>query len=153
MAKNIRNFCGKPIIAYSIECALESSLFDRVIVSTDDEEIASVAIKYGAEVPFFRPTELSDDHTGTNAVVRHAIQWYLSNNESISVACCIYATAPLLQVRFLKEGYEKLTTTDKSFVFSIVNFPFELVSTIATLVLAALSSVSNVPYASETSQP
>ena len=92
--KNIRDFCGNPIIAYSIKKALESKLFDRVIVSTDDQKIASVAKEYGAEVPFMRPENLSDDHTGTNAVVKHAIQWYQDQGQAISMACCIYATAP-----------------------------------------------------------
>ena len=102
--KNIKEFCGKPMIAYSIEAALESGLFDRVIVSTDDKEIADVAKEYGAEVPFIRPPELSDDFTPTIPVIAHAIE-ELEKEVSVELACCIYATAPFIQSRFLKEAY------------------------------------------------
>jgi N-acylneuraminate cytidylyltransferase len=77
--KNIREFCGKPMIVWSIEAALNSGCFDRVIVSTDDEEIAKVAKKYGAEVPFMRPADLSDGHTGTIPVMRHAVDWLIQH--------------------------------------------------------------------------
>ena len=77
--KNIKEFCGKPIIAWSIDAAIKTNLFDKVIVSTDDEEIADVSRLYGATVPFLRPSELSDDFTGTNAVVKHAIEWFKSH--------------------------------------------------------------------------
>ena len=96
--KNIRPFVGKPIIGYSIEAALQSQLFDRVIVSTDDAEIASVAKAYGAEVPFFRPAELADDFTGTNAVVKQCLEWLNTQKYPVDYACCIYATAPFVQV-------------------------------------------------------
>lgn len=124
--KNIRDFCGKPIIAYSIEAALGSGLFDRVIVSTDDEEIAAVARAFGAETPFIRPASLADDHTGTNAVVKHAIIWHQERNQSVDYACCIYATAPFIQVSYLKEGFEKLVAFGKSYVFSVTRFPFPI---------------------------
>ena len=124
--KNIRDFCGKPIIAYSIEQARNSEIFDHIIVSTDDEEIASVAREYGAETPFIRPKNISDDFTGTNAVVKHAIQWYQQQNQPVSLACCIYATAPFLQIQFLQEGYNKLINSDKSFAFSVTSFPFPI---------------------------
>ena len=124
--KNIREFCGKPIIAYSIEAALASDLFDRVIVSTDDDEIASVSREYGAETPFIRPAEIADDYTGTNAVVKHAIQWYQERSQSTSLACCIYATAPFIHVKYLREGHEKLINSDKSFAFSVTSFPFPI---------------------------
>jgi len=124
--KNIRDFCGKPILAYSIEAALASSCFDKVIVSTDDEEIASIAKKYGAEVPFLRPEELSDDYTGTNEVIKHAIEWYQNNNESISFVCCIYATAPFVESKYIKEGYEKIISSNKSFAFTVTSFPFPI---------------------------
>ena len=124
--KNIREFCGKPIIAYSIEAALASDFFDQVIVSTDDDEIASVARDFGAEIPFMRPAEIADDYTGTNAVVKHAIQWYQENSHSISLACCIYATAPFIRVEYLKEGHNKLTNSGKSFAFSVTSFPFPI---------------------------
>lgn len=104
--KNIRPFCGKPIIAYSIEAALESELFDEVIVSTDDEEIAKVAEQYGADIPFLRSAKLSDDFAGTMPVVQDAIQraekFY---GADVQYVCCIYATAPLIQLQSLQEGY------------------------------------------------
>jgi pseudaminic acid cytidylyltransferase len=124
--KNIREFCGKPIIAYSIEAALASGLFDQVIVSTDDDEIASVAREFGAATPFVRPAEISNDHTGTNAVVKHALQWYQEKVNSVSLACCIYATAPFVHHEYLKEGHDKLINSDKSFAFSVTSFPFPI---------------------------
>jgi len=122
--KNIRDFCGKPIIAYSIEAALASSCFDKVIVSTDEKEIAAIACEYGAEAPFIRPKELSDDYTGTNEVIKHAINWYQEKHEIISFACCIYATAPFVRAEYIVEGYEKLSSSNKSFAFSVTSFPF-----------------------------
>lgn len=124
--KNIRDFCGKPIIAYSIEQALNSELFDRVIVSTDDEEIALVARNYGADTPFIRPSDISGDFTGTNAVVKHAIEWFQQQEQAIEVACCIYATAPFVQTRYLQEGYEKLVESNSSFAFSVTSFAFPI---------------------------
>jgi len=120
--KNIRLFAGKPIIAYSIEAALGLDMFDRVIVSTDDEEIADVGRQYGADVPFVRPAELADDFTGTNAVVKHAIEWFVGNEQPVSIACCIYATAPFIQASHLEEGYRKLIASDKAYVFSIARY-------------------------------
>jgi len=124
--KNIRQFAGKPIIAYSIQAALECELFDKVIVSTDDEQIANIARQYGAETPFLRPTNLADDYTGTNAVVKHAISWFIERGEKVQYACCIYATAPFLQTRYLQEGFEKLNSSKKAFVFSVTTFPFPI---------------------------
>jgi len=124
--KNIRPFAGKPIIAYSIEAALASGLFDQVIVSTDDQEIAEVALRHGAGVPFLRPQELADEFSGTNAVVKHAIRWLEERGEAVSFACCIYATAPFLQAEFLKDGFQRLAASDKSFAFSVTSFPFPI---------------------------
>ncbi|MDB5764021.1 MAG: pseudaminic acid cytidylyltransferase [Herminiimonas sp.] len=124
--KNIRLFAGKPIIAYSIHAALQSGLFDKVIVSTDDEEIADIARQAGAEVPFIRPKQLADDFTGTNAVVKHAINWFMDQGESVTCACCLYATAPFVEAYYLREGYEKLCTSSKSFAFSVTSFPFPI---------------------------
>jgi N-acylneuraminate cytidylyltransferase len=122
--KNIRLFAGKPIISYSILAAIDSELFNRVIVSTDDEEIAEVAKSYGAEVPFIRPKSLSDDFTGTNAVVKHTIQWFLEQGKSVEYACCIYATAPFTDSQYLKDGFEKLVSSAKSYAFTVTSFPF-----------------------------
>ena len=123
--KNIKNFCGKPMIAYSIEAALASKLFDKVIVSTDDEEIVKIAKEYGAEVPFIRPTELSDDHTATIPVIAHAIK-ELQKEEPVSIACCIYATAPFIQERYLKEAYKALIKNQSDYAFSATSFAFPI---------------------------
>ncbi|RJP85535.1 MAG: pseudaminic acid cytidylyltransferase [Desulfobacteraceae bacterium] len=124
--KNIKLFLGKPIIAYSIEAAQKSGLFDRIIVSTDSEDIGKVAMKYGADIPFMRPVELADDYTGTNAVVKHALQRFADSGEKVDYACCIYATAPFLEPRYLMAGYEKLIQTSASFVFSVTSFEFPI---------------------------
>jgi len=122
--KNIRPFCGKPIIAYSIAAAKESALFDEIVVSTDDEEIASVARDCGATTPFVRPREIADDFTGTNAVVKHAIGWFAGQGSDVAHACCIYATAPLIQSRFIRDGYERLVGSDAAFAFSVTHYAF-----------------------------
>ncbi len=122
--KNIKSFLGKPMIAYSIETALASGLFDRVLVSTDDEEIASVAQAHGAETPFLRPKELADEHTGTNAVAGHALAWLRESGKEYAHACCIYATAPFMTVADLQEAHRLLQESGKSFVFPVTTFPF-----------------------------
>lgn len=124
--KNIKEFAGKPIIAWSVEAAKKTRLFDKVVVSTDDKEIANVASCCGAEVPFMRPEELADDFTGTNTVIKHAIQWYINQGISVDYACCIYATAPFLQPYYLKEGHDRLIASNKSFAFSVTSFPFPI---------------------------
>jgi len=124
--KNIKDFFGKPLIAYSIEVALESKLFDQVVVTTDDEEIAAIAKSYGASVPFIRPKELSDDFTGTVDVVEHAVEYLKSKGESFDFVCTIYATAPLLQKKYLIEGYEKLKNSDAINAFSATTMPFPI---------------------------
>ncbi|RXJ77272.1 pseudaminic acid cytidylyltransferase [Arcobacter sp. F155] len=124
--KNIKDFHGKPLIAYSIEVALRSKLFDKVIVSTDDEEIASIAKEYGAEVPFLRPEELSDDFTGTADVVNHAIGYLESKDEYYEYICTIYATAPFLQKKYIIEGYESLKNSDAINSFSSTSMPFPI---------------------------
>ncbi len=122
--KNIKLFHGKPLIAYSIETAKRSGLFDRIVVSTDDEEIAEIAKKYGAEIPFMRPKELSDDFTGTADVVKHAIEYLESQGEHYAFVCTIYATAPLLQMQYLIEGYNALKNSDAINAFSATSMPY-----------------------------
>ncbi|PQP33640.1 pseudaminic acid cytidylyltransferase, partial [Desulfobacteraceae bacterium SEEP-SAG9] len=95
--KNIRLFCGKPIIAYSIETAIRTKLFDRIIVSTDSNEIAEVASEYDAETPFLRPAELSDDYATTASVILHSLEWLGKNNVEVTHLCCIYGTAPMIR--------------------------------------------------------
>jgi len=124
--KNIKPFHGKPLIAYSIETALKSGLFDKVIVSTDDEEITEVAKVYGANIPFVRPKELSDDFSGTAAVIDHALSWLEEQGEVFSYVCTIYATAPLLQSQYLVEGFEKLRESDAVHSFSATSMPFPI---------------------------
>jgi N-acylneuraminate cytidylyltransferase len=124
--KNIRAFCGKPIIAYSIAAAQQTGLFDQVVVSTDDEEIAAVARSFGAATPFIRPKEIADDFTGTNAVVKHAITWFGERANDVAHACCIYATAPLVQAHFIEEGFTALTRSDATFAFSVTSYAFPI---------------------------
>jgi pseudaminic acid cytidylyltransferase len=106
--KNVKAFGGQPIIAYSIDAAVQSGLFARVVVSTDDDDIAEVALRHGAEVPFMRPPELADDFTGTHDVIAHAVRWLVDDGVDVHHACCIYATAPLLQVDDLVRGLDEL---------------------------------------------
>lgn len=131
--KNIRSFAGKPIIAYSIQAALQTGLFDRVMVSTDDAEIAGVARAWGAEVPFLRPATLADDHTGTAAVVKQAIQWHLDQGAPPDQVCCLYATAPFIQPDHLIRACQRLVESGKSFVFSVTSYPFPIQRALRTL--------------------
>ena len=121
--KNIRPFLGKPIIAYSIDAARDAGLFDRIVVSTDDTEIASVARELGAETPFIRPAEISDDKTGTAAVVKHALQIL---DSEIEAAYCIYATAPFVRASDIRDGWDALNGSAASFAFSVTSFPFPI---------------------------
>ncbi|HEX9706019.1 MAG TPA: pseudaminic acid cytidylyltransferase [Steroidobacteraceae bacterium] len=121
--KNIREFRGKPMIVHSIDCAFQSGLFDRVLVSTDDEEIREVALQSRAEVPFLRPAALSDDHTGTTAVVAHAIEWLQREGTVPAAVCCIYATAPFMRPEDLEAGLRILEAGQWKFVFSATEFP------------------------------
>jgi len=122
--KNIKEFHGKPIIAYSIEVAKESGCFDRIIVSTDDEEIAAVARAYGAEVPFIRPENVSDDFATTNAVLQHSInELKLVDNDNL---CCIYATAPFLESSAIKEGLDQLKNKNIQYSFTATEYSFPI---------------------------
>lgn len=122
--KNIRPLNGKPLIAYSIETALQSGLFERVIVSTDDEEIAKVAREFGAETPFLRPAELADHYTGTTPVMQHALRFLEQQNANIDMACLIYATCPLLTAEDLQEGLRNVP--NEGFCFSATTFDFPI---------------------------
>lgn len=122
--KNIRVFHGKPMIVWSIQAALESNVFDKVIVSTDDDEVASIAQAAGALVPFQRPRELSGDHAATMPVVAHAIGWWQENCGPLDFGCCVYATAPFLRPASLVESIRMLRTTDAEFVLSVGQFRY-----------------------------
>lgn len=124
--KNTKLFCGKPMIAWSIEAAIKSGCFDSVIVSTDDVEIGRIAKHYGAEMPFLRPAELSDDYTGTNEVVAHALRWFLERDIAFERVCCVYATAPFLRCDDLRRGLEILLAEDCDFAFSVTRYAFPI---------------------------
>lgn len=123
--KNIKPFAGLPIIAHSIKAAQEADLFDRIIVTTDDEEIADVARSFGAEIPFIRPKELSDDHTATIPVIAHAVQT-LQKHSVIDAVCCIYATAPFIRSQDITAAYNALITHNKQYAFPVTTFPFPI---------------------------
>jgi len=124
--KNIKDFLGKPIIAYAIQMAIESKLFDTVIVSTDDEEIKKVALACGAEVPFMRSAENANDFATTFDVLQEVLENYRKLGQLFDHACCIYPCAPLLEVASLKKAKELLTTKKFDCVFPIVPFSFPI---------------------------
>lgn len=124
--KNVKSFCGKPIIAWSIEAAIASGCFDKIIVSTDDQEIADVAEQWGAEVPFIRPNDLSDDYSGTLPVIRHAVQWLDDHKLTVDYACCIYATAPFVSADDIQQGYQLIQQADSSYAFSVTSYAFPI---------------------------
>jgi pseudaminic acid cytidylyltransferase len=121
--KNIKLFAGKPIIAYPIQTAKDTELFSRIIVSTDDQEIAEVAMSYGAEAPFLRPAELSDDYTPTAPVLVHALQWLADQGEPADYFCCVYPTTPFLRTEYIKKGFEVLRAENAVTAFSVTTFP------------------------------
>ena len=124
--KNIKDFFGQPMIAYSIKAALKSNFFDQVIVSTDDAEIAEVAKYFGASVPFVRPDELANDYTGTVPVVKHAIEWFDDQGQSPSEVCCLYATAPFVRAGTIKRAYEQMQSTQADYCFTVTSFAFPI---------------------------
>ncbi|SHF90300.1 N-acylneuraminate cytidylyltransferase [Salegentibacter echinorum] len=124
--KNIKNFLGKPIIAYSITAALESKLFDEVMVSTDDEEIAEVAKKYGAKVPFMRSQKNADDFATTVDVLLEVTQKYEASDQTFDNICCIYPTAPFTTSVKLKEAFHKLQQEDLDSVFPIMAYSYPI---------------------------
>jgi N-acylneuraminate cytidylyltransferase len=125
--KNIKDFLGKPIIAYSIKAALNSGLFDEVMVSTDDKEIAEIAIKYGVKVPFFRSEKASNDIATTFEVIHEVVLEYKNQfNKEFDLVCCIYPTAPLIQVQQLKNGLDLLLAKNFDSVFPMVAFGYPI---------------------------
>lgn len=124
--KNIKLFLGKPIIAYSIETALQSELFDEVMVSTDDQEIAKIAMQYGAKVPFMRSAANADDYAGTTDVLLEVIQSYNEHGISFAKACCIYPTAPLMTAQRLREAYALFEAQQYDTVFPVVRFSYPI---------------------------
>ena len=122
--KNIKPFLGKPIIAYSIEAALASGVFDEVMVSTDDKEIAEIAKSYGASVPFFRSEKTSDDYATTADVLEEVIEKYKEMGKNFEYLCCIYPTAPFLTAENLRTAMNTLTESDADTVLPVVKFSF-----------------------------
>ncbi|MCX2683193.1 pseudaminic acid cytidylyltransferase [Campylobacter sp. MIT 21-1685] len=123
--KNIIDFYGKPLIAYSIENALHSGIFDEVFVSSDDEEIQNVALAFGAKV-LPRAKELSDDYTPSSAVIKNAIEILAAKGKKYDNVCCLYATAPLLKTSFLQEAFKTFIANDSLFLFSATYFDFAI---------------------------
>jgi pseudaminic acid cytidylyltransferase len=120
--KNIKIFDGLPMIAYAIRVALDTNLFDQVIVSTDDDEIAEVAKLHGAIVPFVRPAELSDDQTVTVPVIGHATNWALAQGYAVEAACCIYPCVPFLTSEVLVDAYQLFVNKKAEYVYPVVAF-------------------------------
>lgn len=124
--KNVKPFAGLPIIAWAIQTAQKSQCFDRIIVSTDDQEIAATAIAYGAEVPFMRPAELSGDHVATTPVIAHAVEWQNQHGEKVSEVCSIYPTSPFLRAKDLMRGLQTLADTGASYAVSVTTFAYPI---------------------------
>ena len=125
--KNIRSFCGKPMIAWSIAAAHASGCFDQVLVSTDDEEIADVARVHGALVPFLRPAHLADDHADTKDVMAHVVGWIENQDMQCDALCCLYATAPFVQAEDLQRSLQLLNDSrPETVVFAATSFPFPI---------------------------
>ncbi len=124
--KNIKLFCGKPMLVRAVEAARDSECFDRIVVSTDDDEIAALARHCGADVPFRRPPELSDDHTATVPVIAHAIDTLHSQGVLPDLVCCVYATTPFLQGTDLKQGLESLKRSGADYAFSATRYEFPI---------------------------
>jgi pseudaminic acid cytidylyltransferase len=120
--KNIKDFLGRPVIAYSIEAALASGLFDEVMVSTDDDEIAEIAMRYGAQVPFRRSAASATDLAGTGEVLTEVLRAYAARQRVYTYACCIYPAAPLLSVASLRSAYALLSTAQVDNAFPVCRF-------------------------------
>ncbi len=122
--KNIREFCGKPILAYSVQAAVEAGIFDTVMVSTDDKEIAEIAKRYGAEVPFFRSAETANDYATTNDVLLEVLDEYGKRGEEFDMAVCIYPTAPFVTAQKLRAAVEQLSESDADTLIPVVRFSY-----------------------------
>lgn len=120
--KNVRDFCGRPMIEWPIAAALESSCFERVVVSTDNAQIAEVAIRAGAEVPFLRPAELADDNTSTRPVIAHAVETLGAKGP----ICCLYATAPFVVPEDLRRGLDRISQGGATYAFSVTRYAFPI---------------------------
>jgi len=124
--KNIKLFVGRPIISYSIKAAQNTNLFDKIIVSTDSQEIARVSKEFGAEVPFIRPANLADDYTGTDAVILHGLYWLINRGVKIEYICCIYPAAPLIQSEYIRIAYKLLKKNNAVSAFSVTTYAYPI---------------------------
>tara|TARA_B100000676_G_C17989875_1_gene794212 strand:+ start:618 stop:1319 length:702 start_codon:yes stop_codon:yes gene_type:complete len=123
--KNIRSFFGEPLISYAIKAAIDTKFFDRIVVTTDSDEIAMVARNFGAETPFMRPLELSDDFSPTIPVIKHAVQWLNDNGPHVEYCCSIYPN-PFISAKNIKEAYDLLLIKDATSVIPVTKFPFNI---------------------------
>ena len=124
--KNVKPFLGKPMLAYSIEAALATGLFDEVMVSTDDDEIAEIARQYGAKVPFMRSAETANDFATTDNVLREVLNKYKERGQQFDNFCCIYATAPMIQPKDIVDVYNRLVNSDFTVVYPVVAFSYPI---------------------------
>jgi pseudaminic acid cytidylyltransferase len=120
--KNIKEFCGKPMIAYAIAAAIKSGIFEHVVVSTDDEEIAQVAKEYGAEIPFIRPVELANDYAATAPVIAHAIKACSDLGWEIDNVCCIYPCVPFIQIEDLSTALVLMNNSNEDYCFPVTEY-------------------------------
>lgn len=144
--KNIRPFLGRPILTYSVEAALNSGVFDQVIVSTDSPEVAKIAKEAGAAVPFQRPAKLSNDYCGTTPVVRHAIQWCESNIGKVTGTCCIYPTAVFISPKIIMEGWELLQSSSHDMLVTVAEFDFPVQRALGIDRRGCLTSIDPVAF-------
>jgi pseudaminic acid cytidylyltransferase len=121
--KNIKEFCGKPMIAYAIAAAKESGLFQHVVVSTDDEEIAEISRAWGAETPFVRPAELANDYVATVPVIAHAIEACHALGWKFDHVCCIYPGVPFIQTDDLRGALDRLKSDEAEYCFPVTEYP------------------------------
>lgn len=124
--KNVKSFLGKPMLAYSIEAAMATNLFDEVMVSTDDDEIAEVARQYGAKVPFMRSSETANDFATTADVLHEVIDKYKELGREFDNFCCVYATAPMVQSKDIISAYNRLQSSDFTIVYPVVQFSYPI---------------------------
>jgi len=124
--KNIKDFLGRPMISYAIDAAKACGVYDRIVVSTDSDEIARISISWGAEAPFLRPADLSDDHTTTAPVLMHALDWLRDQGTRVEYLCCIYPTAVFIQPKYLLEGYRIIKNNSVGSVFSVTSYAFPI---------------------------
>ncbi len=124
--KNIKSFAGKPMISYAIKAAQDTGVFDRIVVSTDDPEVAEIAIAHGAEAPFERPADLANDTAPTVAVINHALNWFRDHDTWVDHVCCLYAASPFIQSADLLAAWTLLQSSGAEYVFPVTSFPFPI---------------------------